>query len=155
MSAAAEEQPTKASRTPEEWRSITIRQLQGVRKDIIKHCPSHIAVEGLSPGRHHNRARVSQAATGAFGSLMSGTDDSLVHVKVEKGCFEKSHPVHISGKDCGTVTSITWCADNWTSTRNWTAPLTPEDVTLYDFNYYRLLVALGTLYTFFWFWVPL
>ena len=59
-------------------------------------------------------------------------------MKVEKGVFQEGHSVHISGKDCGVATSITWCSDNWTSLRDWQTPLTPEDVTLYDFNYYRL-----------------
>ncbi|CAE7210847.1 TTLL3D, partial [Symbiodinium sp. CCMP2456] len=127
-------------RIPEEWRAITVRQLQGVRKDIIRRCPSHIAMGGLSQSRFHNRARVSQEATGAFGSFLPDSDstEKEVHVKVEKGVFQEGHGVHISGKDCGVVASITWCSDNWTSVRDWQTPLTPEDVTLYDFNYYRL-----------------
>ncbi|CAE7248774.1 TTLL3, partial [Symbiodinium microadriaticum] len=127
-------------RIPEEWRAITVRQLQGVRKDIIRRCPSHIAMGGLSQSRFHNRAGVSQEATGALGAFLPDSDsaEEQVHVKVEKGVFQEGHSVHISGKDCGVATSITWCSDNWTSLRDWQTPLTPEDVTLYDFNYYRL-----------------
>ncbi|CAE7470307.1 TTLL3A [Symbiodinium sp. CCMP2592] len=127
-------------RIPEEWRAITVRQLQGVRKDIIRRCPAHIAMEGLSQSRFHNRARVSQEATGAIGAFVPASDstEKEVHVKVEKGVFQEGHSVHISGKDCGVVTSIKWCSDNWNSVRDWQTPLTPEDVTLYDFNYYRL-----------------
>eukprot|EP00439_Symbiodinium_sp_Y106_P046286 s386_g5.t3 len=89
---------------------------------------------------HGYKFDIRQWATGAIGAFVPASDstEEEVHIKVEKGAFQEGHNVRISGKDYGVVTSIKWCSDNWTSVRDWQTPLTPEDVTLYDFNYYRL-----------------